>query len=53
MEVANLVEPDPDELGHDLCRIVSSRCVCLYGPLRATGNVEKLVQALEVPDAAG
>jgi predicted site-specific integrase-resolvase len=53
MEVANLVEPDHDELGHDLCSIVSSRCVRLYGPRRATGNVEQLVQALEVPDAPG
>jgi predicted site-specific integrase-resolvase len=53
MEVAHLVEPDHDELGHDLCRIVSSRCVCLYGPRRATGNVEQLVQAVEAPDALG
>jgi predicted site-specific integrase-resolvase len=51
--VAHLVEPDHDERVHDLCSIVFSRCVRLYGPRRATGNVEKLVQALEVPDAPG
>jgi predicted site-specific integrase-resolvase len=53
MEVAHLVEPDHDKLGHDLCRIVFSRCVRFYGPRRATGTVEQLVQALEVPNALG
>ena len=53
IEVANLVEPDHEELVHDLCSIVSSRCVRLYGPRRATGKVETLVQAWEAPDALG
>ena len=51
--VAQLVEPDHEALAHDLCSSVSSRCVRLYGPRRATGNVETLVQALEAPDAPG